>query len=302
MQVIDSRVAATAREGLADVVKLYEQNPKTLYKQLVGQTFTDNQKYMEVAQTGDFGMAAEVNEGTGVPLDDFFTGNAKQYTPIMRAIAFTCSYQSKVTDLYKIVGNYAPKIGSAMNKTVEQVVANVHNLQADSSTLGPDGVALISTAHPLESGTTANTGSVGLALGTANLETAIQELIKQKSHRGDPMPCMGPFRLLVHPDRAMLAERLVKAQKFPEDNRNAPNPAGARISDIHVNPYFTNSYAWALLSMDDDENPIFMLKRIARAAKEKDMPELLGWFYVVYEEYIASFKDWRGYWGTTGTA
>lgn len=302
MQVIDSRVAATAREGLGKVVKLYEESPKTLYKQLIGTTFNDNQKYFELAQTGDFGMAAEVNEGTGVPLDDFATKNAKQYTPVMRAIAFTCSYQAKITDLYKIVGNYAPKIGSAMNKTMEQVVANVHNLQGDSSTTGPDGQPLISTAHVLESGTASNTGSVGLALGTANLETAVQELIKQKSDRGDPMPCMGPFRLLVHPDRAMLAERLVKAQKYPEDNRNAPNPAGARISEIHVNPYFTNSYAWALQSMDDQENPFFLLKRIARASKEKDMPELLGWFFVTYEEYIASFMDWRGYWGSTGTA
>jgi hypothetical protein len=302
MQVIDSRVAATAREGLAKVVTLYDKKPKKYMGDIIGQTFTDRQKYMEVAQTGDFGMAAEVNEGTGVPTDDFDTINAKQYTPIMRAIGFSVSEQALVTDLYKIVGNYAEKIAKAMNKTQEQVAANIINLMADSSTTGPDGQPLLSTAHPLASGTTANTGSVGLALGTPNLETAIQELIKQKSHRGDPMPVDGPFRLFVHPDRAMLADRLVKATKYPTDNSNQGNPAGARIADVSVNPYFTNSYSWLLRSMDDDEHGMFMLKRISRKTKEEYETRLLSWFFVCFEEYIAGFYDWRGCWGSSGTA
>ncbi len=302
MQVIASRVAATAREGLQKVVTLYDTKPRKYMQDIIGETFTDRQKYMEIAQTGDFGMAAEVNEGTGVPVDDFSTLNAKQYTPIMRAIGFSVSEQAIETDLYGIVRNYAKKIGLAMNKTQEQVAANIINLMADSSTTGPDGQPLLSTAHTLESGTASNTGTVGLALGTPNLETAIQELIKQKGHRGDPMPCDGPFRLYVHPDRAMLAERLVKAQKYPTDNSNQGNPAGARIDSIHVNPYFTSSYAWAVRTMDDSEHGLFMLKRIPRRTKLQDEARLISLFYVCYEEYICSHYSWRGFWGSTGTA
>lgn len=302
MNVIASRAVATAREGLQRTINLYSEKRPKLYADILGHVMTDNQKYMEVAQVSDFGMATPIAEGTPVAYDDISTPYTKQYSVIMRAIGFKVSEQAKVTDIYGIVSRPAQKIALAMDKTMEQVGANVINLMTSTATanLGPDAKALVATDHPLASGTGSNRPATDIALSAPGLAQAIQELMKQKSHRGDPQPSMGPFNLYVPPDLADLANRIVNARQLQGTANNDPNWAGGRIAKICVNPYFTSATAWALRSTEDAEHGLFLLKRIARQTKSEYDINVLGWKVVTFEEYVAGNFDWRGFWGTTG--
>lgn len=302
MNVIASRVVATAREGLQKTVNLYSEKRTKLFPQIVGNVLTDNQKYMEIAQVGDFGMATPVAEGSNVPFDDFETPYTKQYTVIMRAVGFKVSEQAKVTDIYNIVSAPAAKIALAMDKTMEQVGANVINLMTSTATAnaGPDGKALIATDHPLASGTGSNRPATDVAFSATALEQAIQELMTQESHRGDPQPSMGPFNLYVPPALAGVANRVLKSDQQAQTANNDTNWVGGRIASLQVNPYFTSTTAWALRSADNAEHGLFMLKRIARQTKSEYDINVLGWKVVTFEEYVCGNFDWRGFWGTTG--
>lgn len=302
MNVIASRAVATAREGLQKTINLYSEKRPKLYTDIIGHVLTDNQKYMEVAQVSDFGMATPIAEGTPVAYDDITTPYTKQYSVIMRAIGFKVSEQAKVTDIYNIVSQPAAKIALAMDKTQEQVAANIINLMTSTATanLGPDAKALAATDHPLATGTGANRPATDLALSASALAQAVQELMKQKSHRGDPLPAMGPFYLYVPPDLADVANRIVNSRQQQGTANNDTNWVGGRIAKICVNPYFTSSTAWALRSTENAEHGLFMLKRIARQTKSEYDINVLGWKIVTFEEYVCGNFDWRGFWGTTG--
>lgn len=304
MHTLSAAATNALREGLFKVVTLYRKDRPKLWSKLVGShVFTDNQKYAEFAQHGDFGLGAEIPEGTGVPIDDFFTGNVTQIAHVMRGLGFILSYQSEHVDPYGVIKRKGEKMALAMDQTKETIAANIFALMADSSTTGADGVPLLSTAHPLDAGVAANTGSVGLALGTANLEYAVQQFRRQKSHRGNVAAAMGPFRLHVTPEREFVAKRITGlTERYPEDDRGAPNPVAGMISEVVASPYYPVGYSWALQSTDDEEHGLYLMNRMARFTKDKDMPEVFGHFFATGEEVTSGFTDWRGWWGTTGLA
>lgn len=291
-----------ARQGLEKRVKLYSEKETKLYSDIVGNVITDNQRYMEIAQIGDFSMAASVNEGSGVPYDNWRSPFSKQYTPVMRAIGFQVTEQAAYTDLYGEVAKPAAKISLAMNKTREQVAANLINNMTSTATnfTGPDGKALAAIDHPLEAGTGSNRPSTDIALSISALEQALQELMLQKSHQGDPHPQMGPFILYVPPQLAMLAKRLVASHGQPGTADNDKNVASGSIVKVHVNPYLTSATAWALRSADNREHGLFMLRRVPLTTKMEYDIDRLVYKYVTFEEYVCGNYNWRGFWGTVG--
>lgn len=304
MHTLSNAETNVLRKGLFKVVTLYGKDKHKYWDDIVGgHKFTDMQKYAEYAQVGDFGLAAETPEGTGVPIDDYFSGRVTQVQHVMRSLGFLVSRQSEVADPYGLVRRRGEKMAKSMDQTKETVAAGIVNLMADSATTGADGVPLLSTAHPLAVGSAANTGSVGLALGTANLEYAVQQFRRQKSHRGNVDACPGPFDLHVAPEREFLAHRLTnQTAHYPEDDRGAKNPVAGMIRKVVVNPYYTNSYAWMLRAADDEDHGLAMMSRIARFTDDQKLPGVLGHLFIAAEECTAFFYDWRGVWGSSGTA
>ncbi len=289
-----------ARVGLQKVVELYNEKIPKFYPDLIGETISSKQAYEEMLQSGDFGMAGIVTEGTGVVYDDFQTPYSKRFYPVMRSIGFQVSKQAKYTDLYGEVAKPAKKLAQAMNKTKEQKVANIINnmTSASGAYAGPDGVALISTSHPLASGTGSNRPATDIALGSLALAQGIQELGKTKSHRGDPSPYTGPFLLFVPFDLMDLANRVTFSTQRAQTADNDKNVVGSMISKVHVNPYFTSTTAWGLI--DVANNPLFMLNRLPLATDEDYSIDLKIHKFTIEEEYEANFMDWRGFWGTAG--
>lgn len=293
--------AELARVGLLENVKLYEEKDKPLYQALVGKTLSTRQAFEEILQEGDFPMATTWNEGDGVAYSDFFTGNAKRYYPLMRAIGYSVSKPAKFTDLYGVVSKPSRKMYQALKKAKEQKVANIFVNHTSTSFTGADGSALVSTTHGTRVGVSANRPATDIGLGYLALAQAIQELMRTKSHEGDPYAITGSFKLVVPPELADLAHRVAEPHmgKIPQSANNDKAWASGMVSGVLVNQYLTSTSAWWLL-IDGEDNPIRLLNRIPLFTESDYDMDNQKFKFVVGEEYDAFWNDWRGIWGTTG--
>jgi len=301
MAMTTQQLGILARVGVDRIVKNYNESAENLYPQFIGQTFNDNQSYFQVAQVSDFSMANVVNETSAITFDTWRLVRSKTYAPLMRAIGYQVSEQAKETDLYNLAAAPVPKIMLAMDKTKEQVAANILNLGFSTATanLGADNKPLFSATHVQDTGVGVNTASA-VAFSISALRSAITDLMSQDSEKGDPFPAMGPFILVVPPALSIYAQEVVNSTKMPGTPNNEPNVAGGMISKVVTNPYLTSATAWFLLPAKKAENPLFFLQRVARKSRnDYDIDRLIHKF-AVFEEYIGSFLTWRGTWGTEG--
>lgn len=293
------------RVGLEYLVPLYQKKLTNLYTEIAPRTRTTDQRFIRVYTEGDFGMAPQVNQLTGIPFDDFQTPYKLDVTPVKRGIAFAVSTEAVETDQYGVNSNIVPKIARAFNKTKEQAAANLFILADASDTLGPDGQNWASDTHPLEDGTVVDNLSSD-ALSITALESMMQRIRKHKSHRGDPYPVMGPFMLMVPPDLDMLAQRLVApwangTVEQPQTANREQNAARRRISNVHVNEYFTSTTAWGLKPMEADSQGAVMLQR--RPFRDKKDDDIIKDATVIActEMYVFYQDNWRGFEKSVGT-
>jgi hypothetical protein len=139
-----------------------------------------------------------------------------------------------------------------------------NNANVYDPNLGGDGVALLSTAHPFDYGTWANTTSVQMDLNEASL------LIGQKSIRKNFVDEAGlkvrarAQQLLIPVDLEDVAVRLTQTDLRPGTGNNdvnaIPRVSGGIPKGYKVMDYFTSSRAWFLLT---DIKGLIHLQRIA---------------------------------------
>jgi len=302
MAMTTTQMGILARVGVDRIVKNYDESPDKIYPRFIGNMFDTNQAYMLAAQVSDFSMANVVAETAPISFDTWRLIRSKQYTPVNRAIGYQVSEQAKETDLYNLAAQPVPKIMLAMDKTEEQVYANILNLGFSTATanLGADSKSLFATDHTQDVGSGRNKASTAVAFSYSALNAAITDLLTQKSEKGDPFPSMGPWNLVVPPALYLYAKSIVKSVKEPGTPNNNPSQSAELIQDVIVNPYLTSTTAWFLIPAKKIENPLFSLKRISRRTKNDYDIDHLVFKFAIFEEYIGSFLTWRNTWGTEG--
>ena len=275
---------------LQEVIKLYSTDKTSYYKDIVNQTIDTKQKYIEMLQMGEFGMAPVVDEGTRIGYDDFSTPQSKQYTPVKRALGFYVSTEAMESDRYMVIRN-GMLMAEAFNKTLEQVVANVINNATNTASqwLGPDGLCLANDSHTLDSGTADNNSTD--VFGPITLETGIQDLAGQDSHRGDPMPDMGPFTLVTGTGLMGIANRVCFSDGLQGTPDNDPNWGGSKIKRYSANPYVTSTTAWTLKS--DKWKSFLIVKRPLTSKSQYDI-DYDADKHQTTTIYLPHFGDWRG--------
>jgi len=289
------------KAGLLDeIVRVYgdEQGKTAFYKDICGDEISSKQAYIEKLQVSDFGMAPIIDEGSRGVYDDLRTPYSKTYAALKRFFGFKVSTEALESDEKKVI-MAMPMLALALHKTKEQAVANVLVQATNTSTdyAGPDSFPLAYASHPYEGGTYSNVTTN--LLSYTNLETGIQQLMGQKSHRGDPWPATGPYILVVPTGQAGYANRLVNTMGIAGSANKDVNWAGGLISKVSVNPYLTDSDAWYLI--DTKSNKIFLLKRRAATTHETYDEDYDAMKYTVTEIYIPHFGDWRGVYVSTGS-
>jgi hypothetical protein len=294
---IQSEAPLLHRPGVDLLVSMYANSPDRIFPRYVRQIDNDN-NFLRVHTEGDFEAAEIVSEGVPIDYQNFDTPYVRDYQFYKRGVGFSISKEALQTFKMGYLQDRATKMGDAIRKAKEADIANFMNLATSAvginAPVTPDGLALASASHLRDAGTFSNILTGNSPLSVTSLAQAVQELISQVSHTGDPMMFMGPYKLLVPPALADLANRLVKTQKLPTTNDNDINWAGSFVDEVIVNPYFTSTTAWALV-VSGARNPLTMVNRVTLDTDEDKDIDTYGVKYTAVSIWTKVPKDPRGF-------
>jgi phage major head subunit gpT-like protein len=192
----------------------------------------------------------------------------------------------------------------SFHQTKEIYGANVLNTATTyNSAVGGDGVALCSTAHPIDGSTIANAPATNVDLNEATMLNAMIAIRTNFRDQAGLKIFARGRKLIVPPQLEPVAIRLTKTELRPGTADNDVNAilstAGGVPEGYMVNDFLTSSFAWFLLTN------IAGLAYMKRIAFETDMQvdfitdNLLT---KAYERYSLSYFNWRAIWGSFPTS
>jgi len=290
--------------GLRGVEGKYEMIPSQYDK-----IFTKHDSKMALERTAEMrflGLAQLKTEGGQTAFDNS-AGERYIYNQEHTEIALGYAITRKAIDdnLYK--SQFMPSnlgLVESFHQTKEIYGANVLNTATTyNASVGGDGVALCSTAHPIDGTTVANTPAVQVDLNEATLlNSMIAIRTNFKDQAGLKVFARGR-RLVVPPQLEPVAIRLTKTELRPGTSDNDVNAimmtAGGLPEGYMVNDFLTSSYAWFLLTNIDG------LSYMERVKFESDMQvDFVTDNLLVkgYERYSFGYYNWRSIYGNFPTS
>jgi hypothetical protein len=289
--------------GLRGVEGKYEQIPSQYDK-----IFTKHNSKMALERTAEMrflGYAQLKTEGGQTSFDN---GAGERYIYNQEHVEIGLGYaitRKAIDDnLYK--SQFAPSnlgLIESFQQTKEIYGANVLNTATTyNASIGGDGVALCSTAHPIDGGTIANRPAVDVDLNESTLLNGMIAIRTNfKDQAGLKVFARGR-RLVVPPSLEPVAIRLTKTELRPGTSDNDVNAimmtAGGLPEGYMVNDYLTSSRAWFLLTNIDG------LSYMQRIDFETDMQvDFVTDNLLVkgYERYSFGYYNFRSIFGSFPT-
>jgi len=290
--------------GLRGIEGKYEMIPSQYDK-----IFTKHDSKMALERTAEMrflGLAQLKTEGGQTAFDNS-AGERYIYNQEHTEIALGYAITRKAIDdnLYK--SQFMPSnlgLVESFHQTKEIYGANVLNTATTyNASVGGDGVALCSTAHPIDGTTVANTPAVQVDLNEATLlNSMIAIRTNFKDQAGLKVFARGR-RLVVPPQLEPVAIRLTKTELRPGTSDNDINAimmtAGGLPEGFMTSDFLTSSYAWFLLTNIDG------LSYMERVKFESDMQvDFVTDNLLVkgYERYSFGYYNWRSIYGNFPTS
>ena len=290
--------------GLRGVEGKYEMIPSQYDK-----IFTKHDSKMALERTAEMrflGLAQLKTEGGQTAFDNS-AGERFIYNQEHTEIALGYAITRKAIDdnLYKT--QFAPSnlgLIESFQQTKEIYGANILNTATTyNGSVGGDGVALCSTAHPIDGATVANTPTTQVDLNESTLlNSMIAIRANFKDQAGLKVFARGR-KLIVPPQLEPVAIRLTKTELRPGTADNDVNAimmtAGGLPESYLVNDFLTSSYAWFLLTNIDG------LSYMERVKFETDMQvDFVTDNLLVkgYERYSFGYYNWRSIYGSFPTS
>jgi hypothetical protein len=304
MPVNLSQIRDLLLPGLRGVTGQYDQIP-TQWDKVFAKS-TSNMALERTASMRYLGLAQLKNEGGQTRFDNN-AGERFVYNQEHMEIALGYAITRKAIDdnLYK--SQFKPSnlgLQQSFAQTKEIYGWNVLNTgNVYNAAIGGDGQPLISTAHPIDGATIANTFTVPQSLNESSLTNAMKRIPGAfKDNAG--LKIFARARKLVVPRMLEdVAIRLTKTELRPgtaDNDVNAILSVAGGLSEGYVaSDFLTSDYAWFLLT--NIEGLLYM----QRIAFEMDMHvEFTTDNLLVkgYERYSFSYNDWRAIWGSYPTA
>ena len=290
--------------GLRGVEGKYEMIPSQYDK-----IFTKHDSKMALERTAEMrylGLAQLKTEG-GQTSFDSGAGERFVYNQEHTEIALGYAITRKAIDdnLYKT--QFTPSnlgLVESFQQTKEIYGANILNTaQTYNSAVGGDGVALCSTAHPIDGGSVANTPTTQVDLNEATLLNAMIAIRTNFRDQANLKVFARGRKLIIPPALEPVAIRLLKTELRPGTADNDVNAimttAGGLPEGYMVNDFLTSSYAWFLLTNIDG------LAYMERVKFETDMQvDFVTDNLLVkgYERYSFGYYNWRSIYGSFPTS
>jgi len=290
--------------GLRGVEGKYEMIPSQYDK-----LFTKHDSKMALERTAEMrylGLAALKTEGGQTAFDNG-AGERFVYNQEHNEIALGYAITRKAIDdnLYKT--QFHPSnlgLVESFQQTKEIYGANIFNTATTyNNAIGGDGVALCSTAHPIDGGTVANKPTTDVDLNEATLLNAMIAVRTNFRDQAGLKTFARGRKLIIPPQLEPVAIRLTKTELRPGTSDNDVNAimatAGGIPEGYMVNDFFTSAYAWFLLTNIDG------LSYMERIKFETDMQvDFVTDNLLVkgYERYSFGYYNWRSIYGSFPTS
>ena len=248
-----------------------------------------------------FGAAPELPDGMAVTYQSGGVLFIQRYLYKVYGLAFALT---KVLvedgDHIRIGQTYAKHLAQSLIETKETLAANILNRAFNSAYLGGDGVSLVSTAHPIVSGTFSNQLSTAAALSQTSLEQMLVQIRNAVDNNGKRIRLV-PKKIVSGPSNVFQAEVLLKSvlRTGTADNDINPVKSMGLLAEGQGNlSRITSTTAWWIQTDAQDG-----LKLLMRRALEKSMEgdfETDSMRYKATERYTVGWTDPRGLYGTAG--
>ena len=277
--------------------KSYKEEHSEIYT-----TESSDRAFEEEVMLSGFGEAPVKAEGAGVAYDQAQEVYTARYTHETIALAFSLTEEAIGDNLYdRLSSRYTKALARSMATTKQIKAANILN-NAFTTSLGGDGVALCSTAHPTLGGADlANELATSADLSEASLEQALIDIAAFTDERGLKIAVQGT-KLIIPKELQFTADRILKSTLrvgTADNDINAIKNMGMIPQGYSVNHYLTDVDGFFI--MTDAPNGMKMFNRVSMSTGFEGDFETGNVRYKARERYSFGFSDPRGIFGSPGT-
>ena len=248
-----------------------------------------------------FGAAPELPDGMAVSYQSGGVLFLQRYLYKVYGLAFSLT---KVLvedgDHIRIGQTYAKHLAQSLIETKETLGANILNRAFNSAYPGGDGVALVSTSHPIVNGTFSNQLTTPAALSQTSLEQMLIQIRNAVDNNGKRIR-LTPKKIVTGPSNVFQAEVLLKSvlRTGTADNDINPVKSMGLLADGQANlSRITSTTAW-WIQTDAPEGLKLLMRRPLEKSMEGDF-ETDSMRYKATERYTFGWTDPRGIFGTAG--
>jgi hypothetical protein len=278
--------------------KGYEQEHTQIYD-----IESSDRAFEEEVMLSGFGEAPVKTEGAGLAYDNAQEVFTARYTHETIALAFSLTEEAVEDNLYdRLARRYTMALARSMATTKQIKAASVLN-GAFTTSIGGDGVALCATDHPIIGGPNQkNELATAADLSETSLEQALIDIQSLVDERNLKIAIQG-LKLIIPKELQFTADRILKSTLrvgTADNDINALKNMGMIPQGYTVNHYLTDPDAWFIKT--DAPNGMKMFERVSmKTAFEGDF-ETGNMRYKARERYSFGFSDWRGIFGSPGSA
>lgn len=288
--------------GLRGIEGRYEQIPTQWDK-----VFDKGTSVMAVERTSEMrflGLAQYKTEGGSIVFDNA-AGDRYVYNQehIELGLGYAITRRAIEDNLYK--AQFDPSnlgLMESFAQTKEILGANVLNTGSTyDPTVGGDGVALFSTAHPIDGNTWANRPTTDVDLNEAALENAQIQIRYFPDQAGLRIMARGKL-LIVPPQLKYVATRLLMTELRPGTANNDVNALkwGNDYSEgFQVMDFLTSQYAWFVKT--DKKGLLYLSRRAFDTDMQVDFTTQ-NLLVAGTERFSFNYFNPRAAWGTFPTA
>lgn len=300
---LTSSIINSLQVGL-DAVTGLEYNSYAPEWSQIYETRNSSKNKEEILMRSGLGLAYETKEGAPTPMDSMGDEWVQQFVHATVKLGFRITQDAIEDNQYKdLVSESGKELARAFLRTKEVKGAALFNNATSTSRpyKGGDGVALLSTAHPLANGDTFSNFLSGMQLSESALEQAYLSIRNMVDERGNRV-MLKPQQLITSANNHWQAIRLLQSDLRPGTNANDVNAikTSAFIGKAPlIMTYLIDTDAWFIQT---DANKGFIhYNRVAFSTKMEDDNNTSSIMGYGRERYSFGFANPRCVVGSMGS-